>query len=157
VLVRSTPAGATVTVDGTEYGRTPTTIRDLAIGAHQVTVSRAGYTSSERRIVLTRTRPAQSMQFALERPSRAAAAPPSSSAAPSRPAGVSGELTIDSRPTGARVYLDGKLMGNTPLSLPTVDVGEHAVRLEREGYKGWSSQVRILAAEHNRVTASLER
>jgi hypothetical protein len=64
---------------------------------------------------------------------------------------------VDSRPTGAKVYLDGKLMGDTPLSLQTVAVGEHAVRLEREGYRRWLSSVRVVASEQNRVTASLER
>jgi PEGA domain len=55
------------------------------------------------------------------------------------------------------VYLDGRLMGDTPLSLQTVAVGEHAVRLEREGYRRWLSSVRVVASEQNRVTASLER
>jgi hypothetical protein len=55
------------------------------------------------------------------------------------------------------VYLDGKLIGNTPLSLPAVTAGEHAVRLEHDGYRNWSSSVRIVASERNRVTASLER
>jgi len=73
------------------------------------------------------------------------------------PVGAAGALTVDSRPAGAKVYLDGKLMGNTPLSLPTVNVGDHSVRLELEGYQGGSSRVQIFAAEQNRVTASLER
>ena len=60
-------------------------------------------------------------------------------------------------PTYQFEFLDGKLMGSTPLSLTTVTAGEHAVRLERDGYRRWSSQVRIVASEQNRVTASLER
>jgi len=152
LLIRSTPAGAIVTVDGKESGRTPATVRELAIGPHQVTVSRSGYAPSDRRIVLTRTRPVQSMTVALERPARAAAAP----AAP-RAAAFAGALTVDSRPGGAKVFLDGKLVGSTPLSLQTVAAGEHAIRLERDGYRRWSSQVRVVTSEQNRVTASLER
>ena len=68
-----------------------------------------------------------------------------------------GALTVDSRPAGAKAFLDGKLVGSTPLSLQTVAAGEHAIRLEREGYRRWSSTIRVVASEQNRVTASLER
>jgi len=68
-----------------------------------------------------------------------------------------GALHVESRPDGARVFLDGRLIGSTPLSMPGVPAGEHAIRLEREGYRRWSSSIRIVAAEQNRVTASLER
>jgi len=37
-----------------------------------------------------------------------------------------------------------------------VDAGEHAIRLERDGYQHWSSSVRVVASEQIRVTASLE-
>ncbi|PYR26106.1 MAG: PEGA domain-containing protein, partial [Acidobacteria bacterium] len=68
-----------------------------------------------------------------------------------------GALTVDSRPQGATVFIDGKLAGATPLSVPAVPAGDHAVRLEREGYRRWTSSVRIVAPGQNRVTASLER
>jgi PEGA domain-containing protein len=66
-------------------------------------------------------------------------------------------LHVESRPGGAQVFLDGRLIGATPLSVPSVAAGEHVIRLERDGYRRWSSSVRIVAAEQNRVTASLER
>jgi len=68
-----------------------------------------------------------------------------------------GHLSVDSRPDGARVFLDGRPVGTTPLEMPTVGAGEHAIRLEREGYRRWSSSIRIVASEKTRVTASLER
>ena len=55
------------------------------------------------------------------------------------------------------MFVDGKLVGTTPIQLPSVNAGEHAVRLEREGYRRWSSSVRVVASEQNRVTASLEK
>jgi hypothetical protein len=55
------------------------------------------------------------------------------------------------------VYVDGKLVGTTPVSLPSVPAGSHAIRLEHDGYRRWSSSVRVVASEQNRVTASLER
>ena len=42
LLVRSTPAGARVFVDGTEYGPTPVAVRALSPGGHRVRVVRDG-------------------------------------------------------------------------------------------------------------------
>jgi hypothetical protein len=154
LLVRSTPAGAHVTIDGKDAGVTPAVVRDLPPGAHRVHLSRDGYAAVERRVTITRSHPAQSLTVELARDARAAA--------PERPtpgtAGAfAGSLYIDSRPSGAKVFLDGKLIGTTPLSMASVQAGEHAVRLEYDGYRRWTSSVRIVASEQNRVTASLER
>jgi len=70
---------------------------------------------------------------------------------------LSGSLSVDSLPTGAKVFVDGKLAGTTPVVLPQVAAGEHVVRIEQDGYRRWSSSVRIVSGERNRVTASLEK
>src|SRR6185436_19772417 len=59
LLVRSTPSGATVLVDGREQGETPIAIRDLARGTHRVRLVRDGYAPVERQVVITASRPAQ--------------------------------------------------------------------------------------------------
>lgn len=68
-----------------------------------------------------------------------------------------GTLVVDSRPTGARVFLDGRSIGTTPLVLNSVAVGDHAIRLDMAGYQGWGTSVKILSGERSRVAASLER
>ncbi len=68
-----------------------------------------------------------------------------------------GPLEIMSKPSGARVYIDGRLVGTTPTSLPNVAAGSHVIRLERDGYMPWSSAIQVVAGEQNRVTASLEQ
>jgi hypothetical protein len=45
----------------------------------------------------------------------------------------------------------------TPISVPQVGGGAHAIRLERDGYRRWSSSIRMVAGERNRVTASLDK
>ncbi len=162
LLIRSTPEGASVSVDGRDYGKTPATVRELAHGPHQVRVTRDGYGVQERRVVISSSRPSQSVNVAMV---RTPAPPPSRSAvaAPAPPAGTpttgraTGALAVDSRPTGAKVFLDGKPIGTTPLMAPSVAAGDHAIRIELDGYRPWSSSVRMVAAESNRVTASLER
>ena len=145
ILVRSTPAGARVSVDGRDYGVTPLAVRDLPAGVHTVRVVRDGYATLERAVRLTRARPSQSMIVTLDRPRATAAA------------SFTGGLSVDSRPPGAKVYIDGRLVGTTPLQAPAVSAGEHAIRLERDGYRRWTSAVRVVSNEQNRVTASLER
>jgi hypothetical protein len=161
VVVKSTPAGATVLVDGKDYGRTPLTVRDLAPGAHRVQVARDGFASEERRLTITAAKSqALNLQLVRARPVSPASTKPSTAAAaaPVVAGGrVPGPLVVESRPPGAKVFVDGRLVGTTPTSLAGLAAGEHAVRLEHEGYRNWSSSIRIDGSEPNRVTASLER
>jgi serine/threonine-protein kinase len=153
VLVRTLPAGARVSVDGKDYGPSPAAVRELAPGTHRVRITQNGYATEDRRVFITASRPAQSMTVTLARSS--VAAPPQ---APVGSAGhFTGALLVESRPTGANVYVDNHMVGTTPMSLPEVTAGSHAIRLEHDGYRRWSASVRIVASEQNRVTASLER
>jgi hypothetical protein len=68
-----------------------------------------------------------------------------------------GSLTVDSRPQGASVIVDGRRVGTTPMSLDDVRAGKHVIRIERDGYRIWTAGVSISAVERNRVTASLEK
>ena len=161
VLVRTSPAGARVFVDGREYGVSPFAVRNLAHGGHNVRVVRDGYNAEERRVVLTASQPSQSLAIDLERQGGAAATPRRSAAgAPGRDR-IVGRFTATwssrrARPA-PRVFLDGKPVGTTPLTLRAVPIGSHAIRLEHDGYRRWSSAVRVVAGEQNRITASLER
>jgi hypothetical protein len=153
LLVRSVPSGARVVVDGEARGVTPLALRSLSYGTHNVEVTYLGYEPRQRRVALTAERPAQSIDFEL-RASRAAAA--GSAVSRSVPADTPAELRVDSRPRGARVLVDNRPVGVTPLVLPAVRAGSHAVRLEMEGYRSWSTSVYVEAGGRARVAASLE-
>jgi len=153
LLVRSTPLGARVVVDGREYGRTPVTVGNLSRGVHKVRVIRDGYVPDDRQVTVTSAQRAQSMTVRLA-PERVAPA----AAAVNRPAAPStAPLTVESRPPGATVFLDGQQVGTTPLVLPDVAAGEHALHLDHDGYRRWASTIRIVTTDKNRVTASLEQ
>jgi serine/threonine-protein kinase len=68
-----------------------------------------------------------------------------------------GSLEIESRPSGARVVLDGKPVGQTPLRLAKVAPGLHSVRLELAGHAPWATTVTVAAGKAARVAGSLER
>jgi hypothetical protein len=79
-----------------------------------------------------------------------------------RPAAAStasgrGSLQILSRPSGAEVTVDGRLVGRTPLVMSDVSSGRHEVRLELAGFRSWATSVHVQGATRTRVAASLEQ
>jgi hypothetical protein len=129
-------------------GSTPVTLRELPYGTHTLRVTRSGYAADERRVVISAAQPAQSVIVDLVRPAPGAAPAPSQFSAP---------LIVESRPAGAAVYLNGRRIGTTPMTLESVPTGSHALRLELDGYRRWTASVRVAAGQRNRVTASLEQ
>lgn len=92
----------------------------------------------------------------------AAARPPASQAAPRDvvhpgSSGFHGFLVVVSEPPGARVLVNGSVVGSTPLALDRVAVGSRVVRVEADGYEPWSAAVRVVANEQTHVTAVLTR
>lgn len=144
LLVRSEPSGAMVLVDGRLRGETPATVRDLPLGAHDVQVARPGYAPETRRVTLTRDAPARNLTVAL-------------TAALDPAAQLRGAIYADSRPRGARVLVDGRLIGTTPLRLPDVVAGRHEVRLELEGYRPVTTPVTVSGGREARVAVTLTR
>ncbi len=141
LLVRSDPPGGRVTVDGTPRGVTPGAIRDVPFGAHTVSVVLPGYEARQQRVLLSPRTPSRSLDFTLRR------------------AAVEfyGQLAVDSRPSGARVFVDGRQLGVTPVVLSKVSAGSHVIRLDLEGYETWSTAVQVVAGERARISGSLER
>jgi hypothetical protein len=166
LVVRSQPTGAGVTVNGRWRGRTPLTLDDLPFARYQVRVVQPGYGPGTEVVTLSASAPARSLSMRL-RPEGRAAAPartPSADsaaggrAAPTRrPAFYTGSIYVDSRPRGARVFIDGRAVGATPLSVPDVPIGSHVVRLELPDHRIWSTTARVAAGQTSRVTGSLER
>ncbi len=150
VVVRSTPAGAAVSIDGKSVGHTPLTARDLALGTHRVVLSRAGFASEARRVALTRRAPSSTITVTLkaQRAARGETAPK---------AATTGAIAVDSRPRGARVTIDGRAVGVTPLSAPGLAPGAHRVRVELAGYKPVATAVTVKAGETARIAVTLEQ
>jgi hypothetical protein len=63
---------------------------------------------------------------------------------------------VDSRPSGARVFVNDRLIGITPMTVPDLPAGPAVVRMEMDGYQSWVTTVRVTAGEQTRVAASLE-
>lgn len=61
-----------------------------------------------------------------------------------------------SRPAGADVVLDGRVIGRTPLVVSDVRSGSHEVRIQLGGFRPWATTVNVTAGNRTRVAASLE-
>jgi hypothetical protein len=148
LLVRSTPAGASVVIDGESRGVTPLAVRELAFGAHAIEISHPGHETRKQRVTLSNRRPARSIDVAL----RSTSAPAHATAATNS----TGSLQVASRPAGAQVFVDDNLIGTTPLLLSNVAAGSKRLRIELSGYQIWTTSVQIEPSERFRVAVSLQ-
>jgi hypothetical protein len=69
--------------------------------------------------------------------------------------GFVGRLLVESRPPGARVFVDRRPMGETPLVVPRLGAGSHVIRLDRKGFERWSAAVQVVAGETTSVDVRL--
>lgn len=166
IFVTSTPSRAPVTVDGHWRGRTPLTLDGLRFGSYSVRVVLPGFAVAREEVTLSASEPLRNVALRLQPggpvPQRAPASPGATArgaAAPAiRPgAPFTGSIYVDSRPRGARIMIDNQFAGTTPVRIPEITIGSHAVRLELPDHRPWSVSTRVSAGEETRVTGSLER
>jgi hypothetical protein len=67
------------------------------------------------------------------------------------PSGAKGNITIQSNPLGATVFIDGIYQGITPLELGGLTPGYHAVKMTKDGRYDYDGSVYVVSGE--RVTA----
>ncbi len=140
VMVRTTPPGASIRVDGELWGTTNRLVQNLPAGSHTVRVQLEGYESAQKRVSIRGDRQ-ESLAFGLVQ----------------RPVvqGV-GQLDIRSSPAGGEILLDGRSIGSTPAERRDVPEGEHNVVIRSPGYRDYQETVVVSAGEMKRVEAELE-
>ncbi len=144
LLVRSTPPGAQVTVNGEPRGTTPLALSDLQYAAYDVRLTFEGYETEDRRLTISAADPIAAVQAPLT----------PVVVARNAPLGV-GSIFVDTRPPGVQVWLDQQLVGDTPMLIPDVAAGSHDVEFKRDGYRRWATTVQVGSETQSRVTASL--
>ena len=147
LVVRSTPSGARVTVNGVGWGETPVAIRYLPMGTMRVRVAKADFGVRERVVQLTPDEPRTTLRFTLPQTRRRAAAP-------TRPRGD--VLTITTVPAGARVTVNGIGWGTTPLSIKHLPAGTQRVRLVKEQFEPEERVVQASEEQPGRLAVTLK-
>jgi len=136
IRVETTPPGAVVTVDNTPRSDpTPTTVTGLStLDLHRVSVRLAGYLPATYNNIQVVADSTSRVSHDFRKPRHA--------------------LTLATVPSGAALFLDGQDLGPSPVSLPAVVEGTHAVRVTLDGYYGQETQVSVPVAG-NRLSFSL--
>ena len=127
--ITSTPSRASVTVNGRWRGRTPLTLNAMKFGAYSVRVIAPGFTIAREDVALSASDPVRNLAVRLQRnPAPQPPAPARSTTAdrgtpaPTGRSGASGALTgsiyVDSRPSGARILVDGRFAETAPARIP---------------------------------------
>jgi hypothetical protein len=154
-----------VTINGKWSGRTPLTIDDLKFGKYVIRIVEPGYEVEREQFTLSPKAASRTVNVTLKR--KPGAKPPDASAAkastPQAAAGsaaattATGTIFVDSRPQGARVFIDNKEQGVTPVTLTGQTPGSRVVRLELPDHSPRSETVTLKPGATARVTGSLER
>jgi formylglycine-generating enzyme required for sulfatase activity len=115
---------ATVSMDGVILGGTPLEQVEAPPGEHDITVVADRYAPASQRIDVRGLDERQTIHVVLSP--------------------LWAEVSIDSRPAGARVMLDGEAIGETPLQVEILE-GTYRLLLERDGFDAVSSTLQVTA------------
>lgn len=137
VTITSEPAGSAVAIDGTVRGKTPLTIA-LESGSHAIVVG-TGAEARSQNVNVTRGGDAS---IHVQMPVAGAAA---------TAAVAKGTLQVATEPPGARVWVDGEPYGTSPITIPGLDGGDHAVTVRA----GSGDPIRRTVTVREGATASL--
>ncbi|MCK5798284.1 MAG: PEGA domain-containing protein [Deltaproteobacteria bacterium] len=135
LVVKSTTTGARVFVDDRLVGRIPLDQRlRLRAGKHTIKIVKRGFTQYLDVIRVSRRRVATVDIDLLP---------------------ISGALVVTSPTEKARVFVDGKFVGVTPIDTD-VTPGKHALRVKKAGFHDRLATIEIFAGKKETIQAKLE-
>jgi hypothetical protein len=136
LFIESTPLGAEVSCNNRVCGKTPCTIPNLADGIYLVRVVRDGHRAWNDS-VLVRNGGTQTVRAELTP--------------------LYGRLSIESEPTGARLFVNDVAHGTTPQIVDRLSFAAYKVRMEKEGYEPIARSVVVDAERTFPLTVELLR
>ena len=129
--------GADIYVDG-EYKGSGSWTGQLGGGTHQMECKKPGHENSVTTKEITESMSGQTITLPAPIPLYAS-------------------LNVESNPNFSTIYLDGEEMGTTPRSIKEVLVGQHVLRLTKEGYDDYTVRITLAQGESKQVLALMRR
>lgn len=120
LYVSSSPSGATIEIDGKNVGTTPQLIQDVLIGNHEVSLIRQNY---KREMTTVTIKEGQTENLSQKLKDIA-------------------QMTIDSKPTGAKLFINGEEIGTTPYT-KEMSSGDYLLELRMNKYKTFKESVHL--------------
>ena len=71
------------------------------------------------------------------------------------PTPIYGSLNVESTPDFAKIYIDGKAMGETPNFISQILIGSHELKLTKDGYADYTETITVTKGERKQVNATL--
>lgn len=160
LTINTTPAGATVFLNGDSVGVTPFSVPTSANGAVDMRLLKKNYAPMDTSISITGSRDS-SFSFllipAVSDSIKMKAALSNAEKPKSKPIPLAsiGTLNIFSDPDGAEVLINGRPVGATPYSNQSMRAGDYQITLRKKGFEVYSTSVSISREELREVKAKL--
>jgi TolB-like protein len=136
--ISATPVEGEVYLDRQYVGKAsqkePLVLKNILEGEYLVSVLAGGYEQFEQKIKVN-PRSRFDLQVSLQ--------------------SLPGSLSISSDPKEARVILNGKDMGKTPMELTNVAEGKYTLELVAPNYQNWLQRINIQSGQNSEVKAKL--
>ncbi len=134
--INTTPMGATIYIDGKNYGETPNYISGILIGTHELKLTKQGCSELKKTIVVE-----EGETLTINETLQTGKA-----------------ITITTDQSGDKIYVDGNYIGTSPITT-TLTYGSHEIKAERNGktvsktinvaQSGGDDGVKLAFNEHN--------
>ena len=141
ISLNSNPTGAIVYLDDTNTDQTTNTVlSELSPGSHKVLLNLTGYYNSTEQVAVTA---GQTVNIFV-------------SLMPTSSPPITGNISVNSNPAGARMYLDGTNTGQTTNTvLNGINPGSHTIVLNLTGYYDSMQQVMVNAGQTANINTIL--
>lgn len=140
LTVNSTPPGAKVFINSQYVGDSPITVTSVPAGSNHVQCVLDGYEEWKKNFDFDPSTHTYSVDAALV-----------------KLASKKAWIFTASNPPGALIYLNGVFKGNTPLSIPDLQPGNHSIKFTLRDYKIWEETVVLRPGQLLNVHANLDR
>jgi hypothetical protein len=135
LFIESTPPGAEIILNGKAHTvKTPTLIRDLPAGEHTILIKKGNLIGDESVVVVRDDLTKVNLTLRAGK----------------------GSLFIQSTPSGAAVWMDGKRQGTTPLLIKNVDAGPCELKVTEDGYLPWADTATVRFGQRVNASATLK-
>jgi len=166
ITVSSNPRGATVYLDNTIRGITPMSLDAVPNGRHTVLLRAEGYADYTQDVSVDGGFTDIQVTLYTRTPTQTAtpAATPAGAGATTAITGTgtpvsasTGSLSVTTSPVGALVYIDGKMKGISPATIPGLTPGTHTIRLILDGYQDLETTTDITAGTTSEFVTGLSK
>ncbi|MDH4205056.1 MAG: SUMF1/EgtB/PvdO family nonheme iron enzyme [Desulfobacteraceae bacterium] len=135
ITISSVPIDANVLIDGKSFGKTPLNIQ-LSSGSYLLEINADRFKTWKHRLNVKPNDPQEIRDVRLQ------------------PA--DGKLTINTKPDGANIIIDGTFVGQTPLTFDLSPDKHHVVQISKAGYEKTNRKVQVVTAASKQLNVNLK-